>query len=174
MQQDMSIFLNDQLLQFCRSKIGKKIGRGQCTDLVQEGIRAIGAQTNLPDSPRRGDYVWGVLVCVLEVKGKTLSLIAGKLSPKEAKPKAGDVLQFRDVVISGETVEETSDGSTITRTYITEATHHTAVLESISKDGKTYNTLEQNSGDRLYVVRGTLSLPDIKSGWIRIYRPVKK
>jgi hypothetical protein len=167
-------FLNDQLLQFCRSKIGKKLGRGQCTDLVQEGIRTIGAQSNFPNFPRRGDYVWGVLVCVLEVKGNKLLTTPGKLSPKEARPKPGDILQFRDVIILSETTETDDDGSTITRLSTVEAAHHTAVLESVSKDGNTFTVLEQNSGDRLYVVRETLPLPDIKSGWIRIYRPVKK
>jgi hypothetical protein len=168
------IYLNDPLLQFCRGKIGEKLGRGQCADLVQEGIRTIGAQSNFPNFPRRGDYVWGVLVCVLEVKNEKLSTTPGKLSPKEAKPKPGDILQYRDVLVRSETVEKAEDGGTITRTYTTEATHHTSVLESISKEGKTYTILEQNSGDRLYVVRETLHLPDIKTGWIRLYRPVAR
>jgi hypothetical protein len=167
-------YLNEQMIQFCRSKIGKKLGRGQCTDLALEGTRAIGAQTNFPNFPRRGDYVWGVLVYVLEVKGVRLVTSAGKLSEREATPKPGDILQYRNVLMSSETTEKTEDGGTITRTETIEAKHHTAVLEAISKDGKTYTVLEQNSGDRLYVVREEIHLPDIKTGWIRVYRPVKK
>ena len=60
--------LNERMVRFCRYRLGKMVGSGQCADLTAMALPAIGAAAEFKDSPADGDYVWGALVSKLEVR----------------------------------------------------------------------------------------------------------
>lgn len=80
--------LNQALLNYVDAHRNKKVGNGECADLVVKGLQAIGAQ--LPRRP----YVWGAVVDSFQTA---------------ALP--GDILQFKNVVLryagNGGEVKET-------------------------------------------------------------------
>ncbi len=154
--------LGDKVLEYCKKQKGKQVGDGECGTLAAEALKEVGAKSRQKDNPNAGDYVWGDLVLTVEFKkdkGKVES--TGKLS--EVKP--GDVVQFRD------TTWVTRSGNVISTST---ATHHTAVVLAVDKNRSVIRTLHQNHNGKKVVQEGTLSLNDLKAGWIRVYRPVAK
>ena len=149
--------LNEKVVAFARSNLGKKVGNGDCTTLAVAALRDSGARMF---SLRRadGDYVWGELV----------------ESSKEARP--GDILQFRDAVFKGR--QRFSGGRWISWSY--EYHHHTAIVGGVKMDGKVLIVLHQNVGgkdasedQKRTVQEGTLRMDSLqKGGWVRIYRPL--
>jgi hypothetical protein len=149
--------LNDKIVAFARSSLGKKVGNGDCTTLALAALRDSGARVF---SLRRadGDYVWGELI----------------ESPKEAR--SGDILQFRDAVFKGK--QRFSGGRWISWHY--EYHHHTAIVDAVKMDGKVLLILHQNVGGKdvteekkRTVQEGTLRMDSLqKGGWVRIYRPL--
>ncbi len=162
--------LNERMVRFCRERLGKRVGDGQCTALAADALAAAGAETHFKDAPASGDYVWGTLLCKLEVKDGKQSLEvseAGKSLDKHRRTnvKAGDIIQFRDAEFHGRR------GQSI---YHITTHHHTAVIQQVSEDGATCKVLEQNWGDKLYVTENVYTLPDLSAGWLRVYRPLEK
>jgi hypothetical protein len=149
--------VNEKIVAFARSNLGKKVGNGDCTTLAVAALRDSGARVF---SLRRadGDYVWGELI----------------ESPKEARP--GDILQFRDAVFKGK--QRFSGGRWISWHY--EYHHHTAIVDTVKMDGKILIVLHQNVGGKdvseekkRTVQEGTLRMDSLqKGGWVRIYRPL--
>ena len=74
--------MNEKVVEFARTNVGKQVGDGVCTSLAVEALRAAQAR-RFPFSDREGDWIWGEEVP----------------SFKEALP--GDILQFRDAVFQG-------------------------------------------------------------------------
>ena len=80
--------IGPKIVQFAQDHLGKKVGNGECTSLVEEAIRSAGGRHYVhlgPNGPN-SDYVWGKLVV--------------KLTPQSASAKdiqPGDIIQFRDV-----------------------------------------------------------------------------
>jgi len=152
--------LGDKVIEYAKKQKGKQVGDGECAALATEAFKEVGAKSRQKDNPNAGDYVWGDLVLTVEFKkdkGKAES--TGKLS--DVKP--GDVVQFRD------TTWVTRNGNVISTTT---ATHHTAVVLTVDKGRSVIRTLHQNHNGKKVVQEGTLSLNDLKAGWIRVYRPV--
>ncbi len=153
--------LNTRLLQFCKVRLGQTVGSGECADLVEQGIEAIGAHPRGADYPNSGDYVWGVLVCSVQaINGQHITEIGA--AGDNGKVKPGDVIQFRDALFQGRIPHGT---------YWVRLDHHTAVVEKVSDDGASCQVLEQNSNGRRYVIESTLNIPDLRAGWLRVYRP---
>jgi hypothetical protein len=143
--------LADKVVRFCKAHLGRKVDNGECSALAWDALKAAGAQPRLyPDAPRKGDYVWGKQVYLLEAgpNGPTATGVLKKVKP-------GFVIQFRHVRLS--------DG-----TY----PHHTAVVASVDVKTRTLGVYHQNVDDTQRVVEGNLRLTTLKNGWIRIYRPV--
>ena len=166
--------LNERVVRFCREKVGKQVGNGQCAMLIVEALRAAGAETRFKDSPGSGDYVWGAFVCKLEVKNGVQSLEVGEAGRARDKHRrtdvrAGDILQFRDAEFQG--TEIRPEGR---YTYRASRPHHTAVISHVSEDGASCKVLEQNYNGKLTVVESTIRLPDLTHGWLRVYRPLPK
>lgn len=118
--------LGQQVLHFARSKIGRKVGDGECFALADQALRNAGAATAEdfcqigPDT----DYVWS----------------SQEENLTDAAP--GDILQFRN--FSFERRIDRPDGSWNTQTE--SRPHHTAVIESTRTEvGIVFFTiLEQN------------------------------
>jgi hypothetical protein len=155
--------LNDKVAGFCQARLGKQVGDGECYALAAQALLAAGAkpQPALGDSPNKGDYVWGKLVYTRETRDDR---------PAEkgdaAKLRPGDVIQFRDVRFEG----TRDDGGT----YFWATDHHTAVVTAVKDDGKGLTVLHQNADGKRFVHEKTYTLGDLKTGWLRVYRPIPR
>ncbi len=160
---DREITLNEQVLAFSQKNIGKKIGDGQCAGLAIEALEAAGAKQffDYKEHPGTGDYVWGTLVYVVEVKeGK---LVEEKTEGLDLEP--GDIIQLRNA---------TFVGNRSSRPYRMTAQQHTAILLSVNKEGTKWNVIQQNQNGKQQVSKGLYDIKDLKEGWLRVYRPEPK
>lgn len=154
---DPSSELRAKVVQFCKDKLGQQVGDGECGTLAQEAIKEAGgkAVNMFAENPGPGDYAWGELVFVLEVKdGKR------KRDPASAVAKPGDIIQYRDVVL------RSSRGI-----YL--MAHHTAIVAEVKASGEML-IFEQNMQGKKEVTKGTLRPGELSGGWVRVYRPVAK
>jgi ABC-type taurine transport system substrate-binding protein len=102
---------------------GKQVGKGECWDLANEALQKAGALGSAALGPmdNDADYVWGDAIPDL----------------KDVAP--GDVLQFRDYVVTREVVTESTwaDGAEWTdesERAVTRA-HHTAIVAANQGNG---------------------------------------
>lgn len=138
--------LNQGVLQYAQSKLGQQVGRGECWDLVDQALRAAGAQP--PGQGSLGSYQFGDVVPLDKVL-------------------AGDVLQFEGVVFKG------AKGN---GTYTNNFPHHTAIVSRplVILKGRQIEVLHQNvNGDRR-VQTGVINLDDQQGGTLVAYRPYAK
>lgn len=87
-----------------------KVGNGQCTSLAVEALAAAGARGMGRDFPKRGDYVWGEQVALLEYDHRA---VAGLESLTKVKP--GHIIQFRNARLAGRGPAGGTYGMTTTR-----------------------------------------------------------
>jgi hypothetical protein len=146
--------LGDEIVQFARSKLGQKVGNGECTSLAVAALRHCGAQR--PD-PVEG--IWGE-----EVK-----------SLRDLQP--GDILQFENAVFRKQ--QYRPDGALLTLTYT--YPHHTAIVARVRKRGPrpVLVILHQNAGaaggdedERQIVKEWTLEMATKRGGTVRAFRPL--
>lgn len=152
--------LNAKVVAFARSRIGEKVGNGQCTSLVIGALGAAGAR-RFPDGPDDEDYVWGEYV----------------EQPEDVR--AGDVLQFRDVVFKSRR-RVRRGARTVIRSETRFFPHHSAIVDEVREGGRIIVILHQNAGpgsmseeERMTVKREALDMEDLQEGgWIKAYHPV--
>jgi hypothetical protein len=146
--------VNDLVVDFARSKLGQKVGSGECTALAREALRHAGAKP-----PGRGLASWGEEVDDL----------------KDARP--GDILQFENAVFVRRRLRE--DGARVTLTF--NYPHHTAIVSSVKKRGPKpiLVILHQNAGvaggdegETKVVQEWTVNMAEMKRGDVKAYRPV--
>lgn len=119
--------------------------------MAHRALKAAGAAPwRKPDSPGKGDYVWGELVLTVE-GGEDAPTLVG--SYDDIRP--GDVAQFRDAKFPRSSYS-----------------HHTAVVESFG--GGLLRVLQQNVRGDKAVRRGSMRLDRLRKGWVRVYRPVAR
>jgi hypothetical protein len=144
--------LSARVVQFCEAHLGQKVDSGQCSALAWDALNAAGAKPRLyPDHPRKGDYVWGKEVYLLEA-GPSGPRVTGDLR----KVKPGFIIQYRNTRWAG-------------GTYL----HHTSVVASVNVKAKTLRIYQQNVNNTQHVVEDSHKLDNLKTGWIRIYRPIR-
>lgn len=155
--------LGDRIVSFCKENKDKAVGDGDCYDLAKFALKNAGARGNFknPDFPAKGDYVWGQLVVLVEGGETESKKTGGKL--RDVKP--GDVIQMRDTHWEGPRANGKGK-------YTLNFKHHTAVIASVEDDGKLLKIYHQNMGGKKFVVEGSLKPDHLKTGWIRIYRPL--
>jgi hypothetical protein len=155
--------INDQIVKFCKDHLGEKVGDGECTFLAQAALKHAGAKpcTTFKDFPNKGDYVWGELVYALERKDHSQK----ETKVPERSIQAGDVIQFRDATFKGKHLRGLQN-------YEATYPHHTAVVVAVKKDTDVITVLEQNVYGIKKVMENPYRLSDLKTGWVRIYRPV--
>jgi hypothetical protein len=155
--------LNDKVVQFCKAHLGKQVGDGECTALAATALRDASAKTfaDFPNRPGRNDFVWGDLIYTLQVeKGR---LVEEGVVGQTIKP--GDVVQFRNATIKGKV-----QGGSYSFAY----PQHTAVVLEMHPKTKQMVLLHQNLNGKRIVQRTGLRLSDLRTGWLRVYRPVAK
>jgi len=147
--------LRQDLIEYAVNNVGKKVGSGQCAELISQGLDAIQAKPfgTYPDFPSEGDYVWGKKVATI-TKSEPIPTLA-----------PGMILQMRDVKVV------TKSGFA---TFTFNASQHTLIIEKFNVETGELSILEQNSQGRSYVTRDTLNLKGIKSGTIWAYTPQPK
>ena len=132
--------LSDRILAFARQRIGQVHGDGECFTLADDALRNANAKS-AADFGKVGpdlDYVWGPAVA------------RTALQP-------GDIIQMRDYRADFTTNTNNPDGSSGTGTHFEERPHHTAIVESVSTEGRV-TVLEQNFPDGSAVTRNVLHL----------------
>jgi hypothetical protein len=156
--------LNEKVLEFCKQNLGRQVGDGECYALAAEALKAAGArpQPTFKDNPGPNDYVWGKLVWVLEATNGTQT----EKATAGLSVQPGDVVQFRDTKFSGPLP---GGGG-----YTSLAVRHTAVVAEFRAGSKELVVLHQNWNGNRTVHEQTLLLPDLKDGWLRVYRPVPR
>ena len=145
--------LGDDIVAYARSKVGQKVGNGECTSLAVDALRQCHARR--PD-PVLG--IWGD-----EVK-----------SLRDLQP--GDILQFEDAIFVKQHVRGDGALLTLTSSY----PHHTAIVARVRKrrPKPVLVILHQNArpaGDEdreFKVVREwTLEMATQRGGSVKAYRP---
>lgn len=141
------------------------VGRGECTDLVQQALAHAGARSWYDfdvngnpvanDNPETAPYVWGRLVATYRAGDSTAGLNANTVEP-------GDIIQYANVVLRY---------STAGATWTVTATHHSAIV-SWNLGGGQMRVLEQNAGTPNVVRRDTEDFSTMAQGTIWIYRPL--
>jgi len=150
--------LGRKIVAYCKGQLDKPVGDGECAALAEHALRECGAKGQGDDHPNKGDYAWGELVLVVN-GGAPVSFESGK----PADVRAGDVIQFRDAQFEGRKGRGT---------YTQSAPHHTAVVAEKDATGITLKIFDQNSNGQRVVKEGQIRLNDLKSGWLRFYRPI--
>lgn len=136
--------LSQRVFNYANSRLGHRVGSGECFDLADFALKAVGARTasDYGTITSNADYVWGRLI-------------------NQQVAVSGDIIQFRNYRMTITTVTRTTqrDGSwTETQTQTQTRPHHTAIVASIGQNGA-IDVLEQNVGDgpnRRKVQRNTL------------------
>jgi hypothetical protein len=150
--------LGKQVVAFCREHLGKRVGDGECTSLVNGALESAAARASSGSSPGRDDYAWGDLVALIEAKR---TIYDREAQARQAGP--GDIIQFRDAVFAS----SDNHNHSIRR-------HHTAVVVAVTDYGRQIQICEQNVNEVCLVFKNTLDVDDMREGWMRIYHPIAK
>jgi hypothetical protein len=138
--------LNQKVIEYVKTVIGQKVGRGECWDLAAAALDYAGAY--LDRSNQKSIYVFGE-----------------KLNPNKDRIFPGDIMQIENLSI------EYTKGNTI---YTENMSHHTAIVyEVISVDH--FKIAHQNtsfSGRKVGL--SELDMSNITNGKIIFYRPYRK
>lgn len=147
--------LSQVILHYCQNNLNRKVGDGECATLLADAVAAAHAQRFPPFGPN-ADYVWGTLVAtVLPGNLKQVSAIA-----------PGDMLQLHAVSFAGK--KTFPNGAW--ESWSISAPHHSSVVNRVADHGALLEVLEQNVNGRRTVGKGYYNFPDLKSGWIKVYR----
>jgi hypothetical protein len=141
--------LNEQVVEYARSKLGQKVGDGQCSTLAVEALRHAGGRIRRGDAGAWGDEVKSLL-----------------------EVTAGDIVQFENVMFSHAYFRE--DGAMVTSTH--SFGHHTAIITRVRKRGTKpiLVVMHQNVGGVQIVEEWTMNMAHKKRGTVKFYRPVAK
>jgi hypothetical protein len=150
--------IGESMVTFLKSNEGKRIGGGECAQLVTEAIRVSGGVFVRKNSKSTNDYIWSDNL-VSKVEGKDGK---AEYSDPSAKFLPGDVIQYVDARFS--------DGRIVS--------HHTSVAAAVDGKGRITEVYEQNIGSRTspnepirHVVRRPFDLSGLSEGTVNIYRP---
>ena len=138
--------LNQKIIEYVDTVIGKKVKRGECWDLAAEALDHAGAY--LDRSSQKSIYIFGE-----------------KLNPKKDKIYPGDIIQIENAKL-----QYTKDNGIYTETM----THHTAIVYEVSGKDQ-YKIAHQNtsfSGKKVGI--SNFNTAYIIKGSITFYRPYKK
>ena len=144
--------LGNKVVEFAKSQIGKQVGKGQCSHLVEAALAQAGAKatTDFGVGGSNKDYVWGTPV------------------PNYDDVQPGDIIQFRNVKIMGQLVVK-GKKLNVTMTI----PHHSSIVYANLGKGR-LKLLEQNVGGVKVVQETEMNFATKQSGTVWFYRPVKK
>jgi hypothetical protein len=149
--------VNQKVVDFCKEHTGKQVGDGECYALAAAALTAAGAKLGFKDDPGPGDAVWGAGVYTLEARDGRQ--VENRARGQSVQP--GDIMQFRNTTFAG-------------NNYSLSATQHTAIVVAAGTGGKELTVLHQNWNGKRTVQKNRFLLKDLKTGWVRIYRPLPR
>lgn len=143
--------MEDKVVAFCKNHMSQRVGNGECAGLAFQALKAAGAKTRGgPDSPGKGDYVWGKQILLIE------STSAGpKITGDLSDVRPGDIVQYHD-----------------TKFVTAHFAHHTAVVREIN--AKTLKLYQQHVNGTEIVGEGAVRIDKLAQGWLRFYRPIQQ
>lgn len=154
--------LNKQVYNYALSKLGQKVGDGECAYLAYYALKSSKAKTleNFGPTGPNADYVWGKLIVSLTPSNRSTS----KIMP-------GDIIQFRNV----STYQKITNPNGSWQSWTANYQHHTAIVAGVS--GSTIKLLHQNVGNnpqtKKTVQQGLINLDSLQSGIMWVYRPTR-
>ena len=148
--------VNEKVVAYAQSKLGQRVGNGECTTLAVAALRH--AEARRPD-PVQG--VWGD-----ELK-----------SWRDVQP--GDILQFENAVF----VKQQVRGDGAIYTFTSSYPHHTAIVAKVGKrrqkpilvilhQNASVGEGDKDENDKKLVKEWTLDMGTMRRGTVRVYRPV--
>lgn len=119
--------ISSKVVSWAHGKLGQRVGRGECWDLVDAALKAAGARSSTTKG-HDDDYNWGTAIRLEEVA-------------------PGDVLQFRDFVVTTRTdkVVRFPDGriSSSMAETLARRPHHSAIVYHVDGGGQ-FRVYEQH------------------------------
>lgn len=144
--------LGDRMGDFLNSKLGKRVGGGECAHIATEALRVAGADFTRTEASGTQDYVWTTNRIARLTQG---SQLAGKVF------KVGDILQYNNATLR-------SGGTS-------KLLHHTQVVAAVDSRGRITKVYEQNvNGNRTVQKHDMLDLSKLNGGSVSIYRAVAR
>ena len=137
--------LNQNIIKYIDSVVGKQVDRGECWDLANQALTQSGAKFDRSSK-------------------KTLYQFGKEVDPQTDVIYPGDIIQFENVKLEYE-----KDNYVYTESM----GHHTAIVYEVYEKGN-YRLAHQNtsfSGRKVGL--SDLRLDDVKKGKMTFYRPVK-
>ena len=142
-----ALFLNDKIISYVKTTIGKTIGRGECWDLAQEALEKNHADWTRP-------YSFGRL-----------------FNPQKETVLPGDIVQMKSLVLR-RVIETNVNGHKATKTSTLRYGNpdHTVIIKKVVSPN-VYEVYHQNADGKRYVIEGLIDLNYKISGAIWFYRP---
>jgi len=146
-----TVAIEGKVIDFCKNHMGEKVGNGECAGLAFQALKAAGAKPRGgPDSPGKGDYVWGKQILLIESTPDGPKT-TGQLS--DVRP--GDIIQYHD-----------------TKFVTAHFAHHTAIVREINE--RSLKVYQQHINGTEIVGEGAVRIDKLANGWLRFYRPIPK
>jgi len=151
------------LASWCESRMGTKVGNGECWTLANDGLKAVATtcRENAQEPCMSSQSL---------VHGSLIYMFAPAITPqpsprggvREADVARGDIIQFL-------TAHFKKGG----REAFAGMPDHTSIVTHVEPTGG-LKVVEQNSGDVKVVKTGFYDMADLVAGEVRIFRPVGK
>jgi hypothetical protein len=141
--------INDRMITFLASQIGRQIGGGECAHVATEALRTSGARFIPRPELVPGDTIWGTRVKVITTNG------GWRDSAPNIKARPGDILQYYNA--------QFKNGMW--------ASQHTAIVATVDAAGRPTSVFEQNVNGRRTLMRNSINLTQLVGGRVSIYRP---
>ena len=137
--------VNQDIVSYVNTVIGKKVGRGECWDLADAALTSSNAKFD-------------------KTSRKTLYVFGKEYNPKKDIILPGDIIQFENVSVKYE-----KGNAVVTENY----GHHTAIVYSVTDEDQ-IELAHQNTelfGKKVGV--STLQLNHVQKGKMKFYHPIK-
>lgn len=145
--------INLRMVTFLQSRLGTRLGGGECAHLATEALRVSGAAFDQPLQMRPdGDYNWGT-------RTASLTYVNGR-AVLDGKPVGAATILFG--VQPGDVIQYSAS--------------HTAVVAAVDRYGWPTAVYEQNvdGGRTRVVVKRAVNLKTYAGAWVHIYHPVER
>ncbi len=149
---NQSVSLGQKMYNFLSSRVGARVGGGECADIAVEALRVAGADFTRTERQGTQDYVWTSNRVARLTNGRQL---AGY------KFQVGDVIQYNNATFS-------AGGSS-------KLAHHTQVVAAVDAKGRITKVFEQNWNHiRKVQLNPIIDLTKLTGGSVSIYRAVAR
>ena len=136
--------VNSRVLTYVNTVIGSTVGRGECWDLADQALTFANAKFD-------------------KTSPETIYVFGKKYNPEKEKVLPGDIIQFKDVMLSYK------DGNMIfTENY----KHHTAIVFHIKENGAFELAHQNTSFGGRKVALSDFNPGNIKKGKLIFYHPI--